>query len=63
MNPLTEDQIKAVNASVMDFWRKLNNAPMPVYLRFQRLFARRHGGKWIRGISINERLELGFVLE
>lgn len=72
---LSEQAIKAGNQAMMNyiklegdhpvekFWRKLNNAPIEVYLRFQRMFACKHAGQWIRGISLNEHNELGFVLE
>ena len=47
----------------IQFWMKLNRKPMSVYLRFQRLFARKNNGKWIRGCTINSIGIVTFILE
>lgn len=44
----------AHNNTVFEFWERLNHVPLPVYLRFQKFVARHHGGKWLRGISIQK---------
>lgn len=44
------------------FWQRLNKKPLKVYLRFQRLFARKHDGKWLRGLTIGNG-EVNFNLE
>lgn len=35
-------------------WRRLNRAPLPLYLRFQKFVARNNSGKWVRGINIHK---------
>jgi len=44
------------------FWQKLNHKPLAVYLRFQKLFALKNGGKWLRGLSISDR-EVSIIAE
>ena len=44
---------RATQITKMQFWQKLNRKPMPVYLRFQKMFARHNQGKWIRGLTID----------
>lgn len=50
---MTTAQREARNAARFHFWRRLNEVPDNVYLRFQRMTARHHGGKWLRGIVID----------
>lgn len=42
------------NLRLYNFWLRLNRAPLGVYLRFQRMYARKNKGKWIRGIIIED---------
>jgi hypothetical protein len=35
-----------------NFWIKLNNSHIDVYLRFQRIFAKKNNGLWIKGFNI-----------
>jgi hypothetical protein len=50
-------------AQKIQFWQKLNRKPLAVYLRFQRLFARKNKGKWIRGCTITSVGIVNFILE
>ena len=43
-----------------EFWIKLNHKPLSIYLRFQRMFAHKNNGLWIRGFNITKN---NFVLE
>lgn len=47
----------------IQFWGKLNRKPKPVYLRFQRMFARKNNGKRIAGCSISKIGIVNFILE
>ncbi len=37
----------------IDLWERLNASKESVYLRFQRFFASKNSGKWIRGLNIS----------
>lgn len=43
----------ARNQNAFITWDKLNRVALPVYIRFQRMFAAKHNGKYVRGITIN----------
>lgn len=36
---------------------------MPTYLRFQKIFALKNNGKWLRGCTINEIGIVNFILD
>jgi hypothetical protein len=54
---------KMTGVQMIQFWTKLNRKPLSVYLRFQKMFAVKNKGKWIRGCTINEIGIVSFVLE
>ena len=45
------------------FWQKLVKAPLPLYLKYQALVARKYSGKWIRGFEIATNGTVNLILE
>lgn len=50
---MTTQQQEGRNAARFLLWERLNHASDQVYLRYQRMTARHHGGKWLRGLIIH----------